>query len=93
MSIQDLFPLAVKKTATLFYITIKTLFKSKIKYLFLGGIAKAGINRGLGFVWKSFGNLKKAVKRSTSLRNLKLLKYSLRKMPLYSPSGRQLDEV
>ena len=35
------------------------------------------IGRGLGFVWKSFGNLRKAVKRSSSFRQLKLFPYSL----------------
>ena len=44
-----------------------------------GGLASAnnGLHRGLGFVWKSFGNLKKAVRRSSSLKDLKLFKYSL----------------
>jgi hypothetical protein len=35
---------------------------------------------GLGFVWKSFGNLKNAVRKTASLKNLKLLKYSLTKV-------------
>ena len=46
-----------------------------------GGLASHGtLHRGLGFVWKSFGSLKNAVKTTASLKNLKLLKYSLAKV-------------
>jgi hypothetical protein len=43
-----------------------------------GSLSSHGtLHRGLGFVWKSFGSLKNAVKTTASLKNLKLLKYSL----------------